>query len=525
MKFHVIDHNVRITPKAETMAYLRKDNWNDFSFQTLFRLEVVEKRKKIDIGFVKIAFQGQTTSIPTHKKLESTFTELSSSFFSLGESIDYYENLKKLSPQSKKAILNALNDIANKPEIIDEIRDEEVLKTSLLRDYSLATVKGEFSRSIQGQPELTNFNFSFIRSETREVDSVELDFFVNKKAKPATNIHALIGRNGSGKTTILNGIISTITNTDSDTSCALYEKVGRKKTPIPQDYFSSLVSVSFSAFDPFTPPKDQPDPSKGTCYFYIGLKDAENESKLRSIDDLRLDFIKSLVNCFRKRGKRRLWKDTISKLNSDENFEQMNLESMYSDYVDLKSETEGQVDSRLFRAKLLDKVLPTLSSLSSGHSIVLFTLTQLVAKTEEKTLVLIDEPEGHLHPPLLSAFLRALSDLLFDRNAVAIIATHSPVVLQEIPKRSVWVVNRVGNTVDPYRPKQETFGENVGVLTREIFGLEVIKSGYHQLLKESVADGRKSYDQIIEQYNDRLGLEGRAVLKALILQRDKALDS
>lgn len=46
MKFHVIDHNVRITPKAETMAYLRKDNWNDFSFQTLFRLEVVEKRKK-----------------------------------------------------------------------------------------------------------------------------------------------------------------------------------------------------------------------------------------------------------------------------------------------------------------------------------------------------------------------------------------------------------------------------------------------------------------------------------------------
>lgn len=40
MKFHVIDHNVRITPKAETMAYLRKDNWNDFSFQTLFRLEV-----------------------------------------------------------------------------------------------------------------------------------------------------------------------------------------------------------------------------------------------------------------------------------------------------------------------------------------------------------------------------------------------------------------------------------------------------------------------------------------------------
>lgn len=48
--------------------------------------------------------------------------------------------------------------------------------------------------------------------------------------------------------------------------------------------------------------------------------------------------------------------------------------------------------------------------------------------------MLIDEPEGHLHPPLLSAFVRALSELLVNRNGVAIIATHSPVVLQEVPR-------------------------------------------------------------------------------------------
>ncbi|MEZ8797272.1 hypothetical protein [Vibrio cyclitrophicus] len=113
--------------------------------------------------------------------------------------------------------------------------------------------------------------------------------------------------------------------------------------------------------------------------------------------------------------------------------------------------------------------------------------------------------------------------MLFDRNAVAIIATHSPVVLQEIPKRSVWVINRVGKTVDPYRPEQETFGENVGVLTREIFRLEVKNSGYHQLLKDSVGEGG-SYDDILDRYNNRLGLEGRVVLKALILQRDKGND-
>jgi predicted ATP-dependent endonuclease of OLD family len=72
--------------------------------------------------------------------------------------------------------------------------------------------------------------------------------------------------------------------------------------------------------------------------------------------------------------------------------------------------------------------------MSSGHAIVLLTITRLVATVEEKTLVLLDEPESHLHPPLLSAFIRALSDLLYDRNGVAIIATHSPVVLQESSK-------------------------------------------------------------------------------------------
>ncbi|MDT9120903.1 AAA family ATPase, partial [Escherichia coli] len=80
--------------------------------------------------------------------------------------------------------------------------------------------------------------------------------------------------------------------------------------------------------------------------------------------------------------------------------------------------------------------------MSSGHAIVLFTITRLVDVVGEKSLVLFDEPEVHLHPPLLSAFLRTLCDLLDARNGVAIIPTHSPVVLQEVPKSCMWKVLR-----------------------------------------------------------------------------------
>ena len=63
-------------------------------------------------------------------------------------------------------------------------------------------------------------------------------------------------------------------------------------------------------------------------------------------------------------------------------------------------------------------------------------LAQLVYLLDEKFLVLIDEPECHLHPPLLASFIQCLSYLLRERNAIAIIATHSPVVLQEVAKQS-----------------------------------------------------------------------------------------
>ena len=153
--------------------------------------------------------------------------------------------------------------------------------------------------------------------------------------------------------------------------------------------------------------------------------------------------------------------------------------------------------------------------LSSGHAIVLLSITKLVEYIEEKTLVLIDEPEGHLHPPLLSAFIRAISDLLVNRNAVAIVATHSPVVLQEVPKSCVYKIKRIGAVAGVERPKKETFAENVGTLTREVFGLDVEKSGFHELLKEDVLSGL-SYEQVINEYDKQIGFEGKLILQSMV---------
>lgn len=521
MEFCVLSKGTWAPENGKNTVYLKVDQWNDYSFVTMFHLSLHDGGGSFhDIGAIKIGFKGQTTEIDTYTKLTDRFTDLTEEFFSLGQGVEFYKKMASLPDSLSEKILWSLRDIVVNPAIIESIKEEKVFGTSLLREISLSVVKGQYARLLKGLAELTDFKFKFVRPEEPKFGSISLDFEVKVESTPRSNIHAIIGRNGVGKTTILNGMIAAIT--DGEGGPKFIDMYGWLDTEISSDYFSSLVSVSFSAFDPFAPPKEQSDPAKGTCYFYIGLKDEKNSELHRTISDLQHDCIKALINCFQDSSKNKRWLDAIEKLGSDENFFSMGLEELSSIYLQVRSDPnqDEQSDSASFVERFRNAVSPRLSRMSSGHAIVLLTITRLVATVEEKTLVLLDEPESHLHPPLLSAFVRALSDLLHDRNGLSIIATHSPVVLQEIPKSCAWKIYRRGLDVTTSRPDIETFAENVGVLTSEVFNLEVERSGFHDILASSVRSG-KTYEEILAEYENQIGFEGRAILKVLIAKRDR----
>ncbi|MEN8698425.1 ATP-binding protein [Bacillus infantis] len=186
--------------------------------------------------------------------------------------------------------------------------------------------------------------------------------------------------------------------------------------------------------------------------------------------------------------------------------------------VHRKADTEKRLlteeEKNLLKEHFLEKSLPICKKFSSGHSIVLLTITKLIQELEEKTLVLLDEPESHLHPPLLSTFTRILSNLLVSRNGIGIIATHSPVIIQEVPRKCVWIMNRYGREMEFERPEIETFGENINILTKEVFSFEITHSGFHKLLND-VANKIGSYEEALEYFNNELGMEARVMLKAL----------
>jgi hypothetical protein len=271
--------------------------------------------------------------------------------------------------------------------------------------------------------------------------------------------------------------------------------------------FANLICVTFSAFDDFDHPPEQRDKSSSIRYSYIGLKDAEENGKLvepKSPTLLKDELIKSIIFC-RNNSRISSWKTAIATLETDPIFKDANIASL----IEIESKDElHSASTELFRR------------LSSGHNIVLLTITRLVETMEERSLVLIDEPESHLHPPLLSSFTRALSDLLKNRNAVSIIATHSPVVLQEVPKSCVWKLRRIGAEAIGERLQIECFGENVGVLTQEVFGLEVTNSGFHKILRDLVKK-YNTYDDAVLSTEDQMGLEAKAILRSLFYQKEK----
>ncbi|MBD8663024.1 AAA family ATPase [Rhizobium sp. CFBP 8752] len=502
MRFLPVPRGVSLPSEGSNTVYLQVDHWNDFAFVTLMYVRIFDEHGSMhDLGTVKIGFQGQTEETDTYTTLAPSFNDLGSTYFSVGTDLEYYQKLMSdVSEAFRQDYLSALRDVAYNDGSLKIARDEKVFRTSLLRTLSINTITDQFRRILEGGVPLTDYSFRFTQDAMERLAGYQLDFKVNAGSTPPTNIHAIIGRNGVGKTTLLNNMTRAVM--DKDYNAGRFEVFELwAHQPIRNGYFSGIVTVSFSAFDPFNPPEEQPDRSKGTCYFYVGLKSFADESGalLKSQNDLADELVTALGICLSERSRAARWLEAIKLLESDDNFAEMNL-SVLADFRDvaLEQQTRGK-----------------LRQMSSGHTIVLLIITKLVATVDEKTLVLFDEPESHLHPPLLSALIRCLSMLLSSRNAVAIIATHSPVVLQEVPKSCVWKITRAGLSSSCIRPESETFAENVGVLTKAVFGLEVSKSGFNALLSDEAARAL-TYEDVVEVFGGQLGLEGRAILRSIM---------
>ncbi len=520
-----LDFRVNPSRKAQpNTVYLEHDRWDDYSFQTQYYVTYIDPftREIIELGQVKIgeyrlesgprdeAFQSgvRTPDVP------SRFDQLDPErFFSLGQDADYYEAVARVSNEFRESYLQAMNDMAYSREIRLRAREEQVTRTSLMRTILWRTIDSQFARLATGGPINVNYELEFPVSDAPRAP--RLSCKVTAHARPPENVHVLIGSNGAGKSTTLNNISSLLMK--NSRNILLDHKISRQR-----EQLANLVLVSFSAFDSFKPLIDASEGEDGLTYRYIGIKrpattsekdlaiavSTHIDSEWRPSTDVELvaDTIQSVTECISTEGLHERLVAALKTLENDLNLSRYDISGLVA-----QAGPDTDLDAEL---------RPILDVLSSGHRIAVLTIAGLVEKAAERSLVLMDEPEAHLHPPLLSALVRSISSLLTERNGLAIIATHSPVVLQEVPKSCVHIAVNRGNEIELRTPTLETFGENVGTLTGDVFGLEVTKTGFHQLLEE-VAATSTDYEEALSKFNRHLGAEARGILRSLIAAKAK----
>lgn len=532
MEFKVLPVNSDVKKEKSSCIYLVEDNWNDWwKYRVLFQVYYKDEIDEVHhIGSVKIGEKDMEKeqdkiNLPNHFS-----SPLDKKFFSLGQDKYYYENLNRIGDQFRDEYLRYINDIALDLDLFETVRNLDVTSVALLRDMKAGTVKKTFNNLARGNSSLSEYNFKFVfPNEIEEEINYELTFESEPDSNPPTNVHALIGRNGVGKTNLLNKMVASLM-IKKDQIKGLGEFSNISVFQRKEKVFDNIIYLSFSAFDDAKYFNSKKINRNGIGYSYIGLKQkvrtnqsTETIVQTKSTKELRDELIEGIWFCKNIPSKRARLEHALDMLNNDPVFSMSGVSDLLTnDEVEVNVQRKADNEKRflterekdLLKKHFFQKSLPICKKFSSGHSIVLLTITKLIQELEEKTLVLLDEPESHLHPPLLSTFTRILSNLLVSRNGIGIIATHSPVIIQEVPRKCVWIMNRYGREMEFERPQIETFGENINILTKEVFSFEITNSGFHKLLND-VANKIDSYEEALDYFNNELGMEARIMLKAL----------
>lgn len=453
-----------------------KDGWNDYwSYKTLYRLDYIDEDETSHrIGTVKILDKKQGDTV-----LPDKFEELPESFASLGQELSYYQNLKTHFPETFLDIFSALNDLAFSPSILEDFEGENGLRISLLRNSEAEKNLKQAQKVLNGIDYKSNFNFSYSCLLAGAEQEHNIDFNFDLESKLPHRIISIIGKNGTGKTQYLAKFALDLSGQQR------HLKQAGKFTP-HRPLFSKVIAVSYSAFDKFT----RPAKNKSFSYKYLGLKD-----KSGFINQKRLaENYQEAIELIEKKERQNDWYEILKHIIPEDILDKFHKELFIDHNYDLIIQ-EGK------------------ALLSSGQSIIIYVITGIIANIKKESLVIFDEPEMHLHPNAIANLIRLLHTLLNKYNSFAILATHSPIILQEVPSKFVKILERDGNITTTRNLDIESFGENLSTLTSDVFDTIEIKGTYKQFFK--IISQEYSYDDAVQLFDGKLSLNAKIYLNSL----------
>lgn len=448
------------------------DGWGDGYAHVQFNLFYFHTERDYDsYGLVKIIKRESEMECSEEHHyyvkddgLPNDFLRLPVEFCSLGQDERYYRNIKSRFGDSYESVFMALNDAAVFPQIDDAFRNTKYY-SCLIRENEAERLIREAQLILQGRNVADRYRFKYRFHPIYAENDIEFEFnFRDKTRLLPRRIYAVIGKNGVGKTLFVSQLPLDLSNKDSDAFSPA--------KPI----LSKVISIANSTFDNF---KKAENTAK-LNYFHFGLTKSVGGGQIPKTKD---DFTAELLAATKKirlYGRIDHLKKVLNKI-------------VFTEAIDELFVTVSKNDREVLDIDT-SKINKLLRTMSSGESTMLYLFMCLEADIRYDSLILLDEPETHLHPDAIAELLNALDDMLEEYQSCCVMVTHSPLLIRELTSDCVYVMERDDKTVILRKPGVETIGSGLNTITDDIFGSRSVQRNYKKRISELARD--YSYEEI-----------------------------
>lgn len=568
MNFKLIDvcfQNTSAYSGTDADFYIEMDDWNDYNYFTTYHLHATKKltnTENVYLGSISILKKGQKEGdsrllANAIKKgiLSNPFEKLPDNYCSISFSLDLYRGLYKfLDNRRRQKIVRSLRMIlSDRDRLYEEFKDEPGFEKSLLRSASMDSYilqKGKCLLQSDGkfhdwEHDKLKVNFNYLNQE------ITLNFSGVKNAGDRnylpSGIIAFIGHNGCGKSTALYQLAKVLFTAPNDRGL-LKNVLSLEPNNIGID---KLMMFSYSAFDNFVMPGVTLSDYR---LMYEGMKDNSGRFIFCGLRDVRQEINEAIEDHIKKRGE-------DNKDNKIVDINQVRIEKIKTKTVDelsgefavaLRAVLEDSDKWQIFEQIRNDSkvVLPSLYeamewidyftttdenkekflSLSTGVKFFLHALVHLIAYMEDNSIVLFDEPENHLHPPFLSFMMSEFRRIIHNKHSVMLVATHSPVILQETLSKNVFIMERRDGETIIRHPETEIYGESFGLINSMVFRLNSDLTHYNDVMDELYeqwhCDDLNSIEQVLTRFKHRFGCEDLSShMTAYLISKFESRDS
>jgi predicted ATPase len=492
-------HHLVAREREEPVVVLKRDDWNDYGYRTSCDVFVyiTPDSPVVSLGSLRIMVRDQPRARWVFEdESRDYFRSLGHGYCSLGKRLGFYRNLQGLGTEFARTFLVALRDAAFDQDIWNAFAGDVLFEDSLLRDKSEAIEIRDAVPTLFGIAHqfVDHFRYSVQLPGPGTQHRISFDFV--KRGHLPHRVMLLVGPNGTGKTQLLANLAIALTGVTRDETGEQSEQKAvsgltkRRRAgtiePLPSIY--QVLALSFNAFDKFEIPRLHPDAQ--IRYTYNGIRGLDGS--VLSEDGLLVAIREALDKMGSER--RAVLLSTLQRVLGPETASGLLTES-----------AERVTTSNSFYEQR-----------SAGQRIVLNILTHLVANLRERSLVLLDEPETHLHPSLSTTLISEILRLLDQFTSFAVIATHSPIIAQQVPSDHIRVLRRVEDGVEIGTPRIECFGENLSEISNVLFETREFERDYTSVIDLLLRVNDNDPDRVEALFPRGLGSNARTYLRSMV---------